>query len=463
MNKIVTISTAAFSIFSATAQQQKPNVVFILVDDMGWKDLGCYGSDYHQTPNIDNFANNAVKFTDGYSACTVSSPTRAAIMTGKYPAKTHITDWIEGYKMPNAKLQIPDWTMYLPLEEVTMAEVFKSAGYVTAHFGKWHLGEDEKYWPENQGFDINIGGWRRGQPNKDPKLGSNGYFSPYGNPRIKNGTEGEYLTERLANEACNFIDKTKSEPFFLNLWFYNVHTPLQAKQDKIDKYKAIVDSTKLQKNPTYAAMVEHVDDAVGKVIAKLKSEGVYDNTIIIFTSDNGGLIGKGQSKVTNNSPLRNGKGHIYEGGVRVPVIIKTAGSNPLVGTYHSPVISIDFLPTLIDMAHIKVNKKLQKGLDGISLKPLLTTKLDELKRKAIYWHYPHYHSEGATPYSAIRMGNWKLIHVMETNKYELYDLKNDISESKNLYDKEPEIAKKLIKSLVDWKKKMGAQMPVNKK
>lgn len=460
---ITSISLLCVSNPAIIAQQlQKPNVVLIVVDDMGWKDLGVYGSDFHQTPQIDTFAKDGVRFTNAYSACTVSSPTRASLMTGKYPAKLHLTDWIEGHKMPKAKLQIPDWTMYLPLEETTLAEVFKSNGYATAHIGKWHLGEDEKYWPENQGFDINIGGFSKGSPTLDKKQGLNGYFVPYGNPRLKDGPIGEYLEERLASEACNFIGQSQSKPFFLNLWFYNVHTPLQAKQDKIDKYKALVDSTKQHKNPTYAAMVEHVDDAVGKVIAQLKSLGLYNNTIIILTSDNGGLIAGKKNQVTDNSPLRLGKGERYEGGVRVPLIVKTVQQFAPNRTNDTPVMSIDYMPTLIDLAKLKVDKKVSKGIDGVDISPLLISENGQLKRKSLYWHYPHYHTEGATPYSAVRHGDWKLIHTIETNTYELYNLKADISESKNLIDSEPAIAIRLKKELESWKKKMGAQMPTVK-
>lgn len=444
----------------ALIAQQKPNVILIVVDDMGWKDLAVYGSDFHRTPEIDNLAKDGVRFTNAYSACTVSSPTRASLMTGKYPAKLHLTDWIEGYKMPKAKLQIPDWTMYLSHSETTLAEVFKSNGYATAHIGKWHLGNEEKYWPENQGFDINIGGWAKGSPYLNKKADINGYFVPYGNPRLKDGPEGEYLTERLANEACNYLQQLQTKPFFLNLWFYNVHTPLQAKQDKIDKYKALVDSTKQQKNPTYAAMVEHVDDAVGKVITQLKNLGLYDNTIIIFTSDNGGLISNTKQKVTNNSPLRLGKGERYEGGVRVPLIIKSTQQLLPNRTNNTPVMSIDYMPTLIGMANLKVDKKIMKGIDGLDIKSILNSETGKLKRKSLYWHYPHYHSEGATPYSAVRNGDWKLIHTIETNTYELFNLKSDLSESKNLIDSEPAIATRLKKELETWKKKMGAQMPV---
>ena len=465
-NPIIPISSLSLLCVTSPAiiaqQQQKPNVVLIVVDDMGWKDLGVYGSDFHRTPQIDNFAKDGVQFTNAYSACTVSSPTRAALMTGKYPAKLHLTDWIEGHKMPKAKLQVPDWTMYLPHSETTLAEVFKANGYATAHIGKWHLGEDEKYWPEHQGFDINIGGWRTGSPTLDKKKGLNGYFVPYGNPRLKDGPVGEYLDERLANEACSYIQQSQSKPFFLNLWFYNVHTPLQARQEKIDKYKALVDSTKLQKNPTYAAMVEHIDDAVGKVIAQLKSLGLYENTIIILTSDNGGLISNTKQKVTNNAPLRHGKGERYEGGVRVPLIIKSVQQILPNRTNNTPVMSIDYMPTLIVLANLKVDKKVMKGIDGVDIKPLIVSETGKLKRKSLYWHYPHYHTEGATPYSAVRNGDWKLIHTIETNSYELYNLKSDISESKNLIGSEPAIAAKLKKELENWKKKMHAQMPTAK-
>jgi arylsulfatase A-like enzyme len=464
-NTIIPLSTLTFFCVSTQiiiAQDQKPNVVLIVVDDLGWKDLSVYGSDYHRTPHIDNLAKDGVLFTNAYSACTVSSPTRASIMTGKYPAKLHLTDWIEGHKMPKAKLQIPDWTMYLPLEETTLAEVLKGNGYTTAHIGKWHLGKDEKYWPEHQGFDVNIAGCAMGGPVINKKNGLNGYFAPYGNPRMQDGQEGEYLTERLAYESCRFIEQTKLKPFFLNLWFYNVHTPLQAKQKKIDKYTTLLDSTKLHKNPTYAAMVEHVDDAVAKVIAQLKSLGLYDNTIIIFTSDNGGLIRKSNGQVTDNSPLRLGKGERYEGGVRVPLIIKTA--SPIVSnqTNNTAVMSIDFMPTIIDLAKLKVDKNVIKGIDGKSIKPLLLSENGKLKPRSLFWHYPHYHTEGATPYSAIRNGDWKLIHNIETNSYELYNLKSDISESNNLINIENADFVKLTKELENWKRRVKAQMPILK-
>ncbi|WP_294083987.1 sulfatase [Proteiniphilum sp. UBA5384] len=460
MNRLkkTTLSIAAIAtpIFTQAAD---PNVILIVVDDMGWKDLQIYGSDFHKTPAIDQLAADGVLFTDAYAACTVSSPTRASLMTGKYPAKLHLTDWIEGWKMPEAKLQVPDWTMYLPAKEITMADLFKRAGYKTIHIGKWHLGENPEYWPENNGFDVNIGGWSKGSPFKNEKEGYNGYFTPYGNPRLKDGPQGEYLTERLASEACNFIGTSTSQPFFLNLWFYNVHTPLQAKQNKIDYYAKLSDDSNLQKNPVYAAMVEHVDDAVKRVINVLKEKGLYDNTLIILTSDNGGLIGRGKNKITNNTPLRSGKGDIYEGGVRVPLIIKNLHQQQKGEVNHSPVISIDFLPTLVDMVRLPATREERKDFDGVSLKSLLTGKTKKLKRDAIFWHYPHYHIEGATPYSAVRYGDWKLINTFEENKYELYNLKEDIGERKDVASQNPGITKKLTKELDKWRKNMKAQMP----
>lgn len=459
MNALEKISLSAAAIaFPAFLQAKEPNVIMMVVDDMGWKDLQIYGSDFHMTPAIDKLAGDGILFTDAYSSCTVSSPTRASLMTGKYPAKLHLTDWIEGWKMPDAKLKIPDWTMYLPVEETTMADLFKRAGYKTIHIGKWHLGEEPKDWPEHHGFDMNIGGWSKGSPNRNKENRYEGYFSPYGNPRLKDGLEGEYLTERLASEACNFISTTGLEPFFMNLWFYNVHTPLQAKQDKIDHYTALTDTSKLQRNPIYAAMVEHVDDAVERVINTLKENGLYENTIIILTSDNGGLIGRGNNKVTNNAPLRSGKGDMYEGGVRVPLIIKNLDQRYSGTVNHCPVISTDFLPTLVDILQLPATRKEKKIFDGVSLKPILMGK-DRVNRNEIFWHYPHYHIEGAVPYSAVRSGDWKLIHIMETDKYELYNLKEDIGETKDVASQYRDITKKLTKKLNKWRKNMNAQMP----
>lgn len=460
MLKIKQLFTALTSVllFVSCAEKEppKPNVIMILVDDMGWTDLGLYGSDLYQSPNIDKLGAEGVMFTNSYAACTVCSPTRAAIVTGKYPARLNVTDWIEGHKFPWAKMSVPDWTMYLPDEEYTMAEAFKDAGYTTAHFGKWHLGEKEENWPENHGFDVNVGGWSKGAPNRRPKDGYNGYFSPYGNPRLDDGPEGEYLTERLSLEVCDYIETNKETPFFVNLWLYNVHTPLQAKEEKVSKYTKLTDSLARHRNPTYAAMVEHTDDAVGKIIEKLKESGLYENTIILFSSDNGGLIGKNPKKpVTNNAPLRTGKGDIYEGGVRIPTILYAPNIVGFKKKVDVPVISMDYYPTLMELAGISSEKVNEQTIDGKSMVSLIEA--ETTSREAVYWHYPHYHQEGGVPYSAIREGDWKLIENFETNTFELYNLKSDISEKHNLIDSEPERAAVLKLKLAEWRKNVDAQ------
>lgn len=440
---------------SACSTSKPPNVVFILIDDLGWKDLGVYGSRYYQTPSIDLLAAEGIRYTDAYSACMVCSPTRAAIMTGKYPATINCTDWIEGWKYDNKPLQVPDWTMYMDTAEHTLAEAFHDNGYTTAHIGKWHLGEDPIFWPENQGFALNVGGWKKGAPNRKKGL-YNGYFPPFGNPRVKDSPDDEYLTERLADEAVKFIEDSNpaktGKPFFLNFWTYSVHTPLQAKQDKVRKYISLRDTTLRQHNATYAAMVEHMDEAVGRIIQALKDNGAYENTIIVFTSDNGGLVGRKQRKVTDNSPLRNGKGHMYEGGVRVPLIIRVPGSPAEVRDL--PAISMDFYPTLMKLTGSQVPEQVSDFFEGQNLFEDQNNKVRDL-----FWHYPHYHAEGATPYSAIRSGRWKLIYFYETGSSVLYDLETDLSETMDLSSEQAEIKNRLLKKLNDWKQEVNAQLP----
>ena len=440
-------------------QETKPNVIFILVDDLGFTDLSSYGSDYYQTPNIDKLVSKGVKFTNAYAASNVCSPTRASIITGKYPATLQVTDFIPGKTLPNSKLLPPKWQKYLDTTHNSMAKIFKANGYVTAHIGKWHLGKDSMYWPENHGFDINIGGWSNGAPVKNKNKNANGYFSPYGNPKLKDGKKDEYLTERLAKEAKNFIEQNHKKPFFLNLWFYSVHTPLQAKKEKVFKYRALLDSTKNHKNPVYAAMIEHMDEAIGEVFNTLKKLKIDNNTIIVFTSDNGGLVGNHErftEKVTSNYPLRSGKGDIYEGGTRVPCVIYYPNKiKP--HSESTPIISTDFLPTLIDLAELK--KADDYKFEGVSLASLLTKKAP-LKKRSLFWHYPHYHTEGAVPYSAIRFNEYKLIHDLETDSLELYNLEKDIGETNNLSTKNKKVTKELFTKLQQWKKSVKAQKPI---
>ena len=430
-----------------------PNVIVILIDDMGQTDLSCYGSKFYETPHVDQLAKDGVRFANGYSACTVCSPTRAALLTGKYPARLHITDWIAGHDRPKAKLKIPDWQKFLPFEEITLAEQFKSAGYATASIGKWHLTPglkegDEAYYPEKHGFDVNVGGYARGQPPS--------YIAPYKIPTLIEGPAGEFLTDREANEAVKFIEANKDKPFFIYLPHYAVHTPIAGKPEVVAKYKekaAKIPDLK-QKNATYAALVASVDDSLGTIRAALKRLKLEDNTIIVFTSDNGGLILR-NDMATDNSPLRAGKGSAYEGGVRVPLIVFWPGVTKAGLVEASPAITVDLYPTLLEMTGVK---PLQSLVDGISLAPLLKSGAKP-DRDAIFWHYPHYHPGGATPYSAIRSGDFRLVHFYEDGRDELYDLANDVSESKDLAANEPVRAKALRTRLDAWLKSVDAQLP----
>lgn len=458
---------ALFISFFSCNTSKKTNIILIVVDDLGWTDLGYAGSDLYQTPNIDQLANEGTHFTNAYASCTVCSPTRASILTGKYPATLQCTDWIDGHRKPFAKMSIPDWTQFLDPQEVILPEYLKKVGYQTIHIGKWHLGEEEKLWPEYQGFDQNIAGWAKGMPvggwtkNKPIKKGDgNGYFSPYANPRLQDGPEDEYLTERLSQEAISYIQQHKNDdaPFYINLWFYNVHVPLQAKQDKIEKYNRLTNQNSTHKNATYAAMVEHMDDAIGKITAALHKMGIDKNTIIIFTSDNGGLVSKRQ--ITSNKPLREGKGGMYEGGVRVPFIIKWPNKIKTKKIVETPIISNDILPTILGL--IKEKAQIKNTIDGVDLSPLLLNN-NPLDREALYWHYPHYHRQGAKPYSAIRKGDWKLIEIFEQDSLELYNLKEDISESKNISLLYPKKTKQLHRDLINWRKSVNAQLPTTNK
>jgi arylsulfatase A-like enzyme len=410
---------------------------------MGWTDLGCFGSKYYETPNIDRLAAQGMRFTDAYSACTVCSPTRASVMTGQYPARLHITDWIAGHKRPFARLSVPDWTMQLAPDILSIADVLKVAHYATASIGKWHLGPPE-CWPDKQGFDLNVGGCDKGQPPS--------YFSPYKIPTLKDGPDGEFLSDRLTTEALTFIESNKDKPFFLYFPHYAVHTPIQAKQSVIDKYKAKQNKDAPHNNPGYAALVESVDDSVGRLLAKLEELKLSERTIIFFTSDNGGLLG-----CTSNAPLRAGKGSAYEGGVRVPLIVKWPGIVKPGSVCHTPVISADFYPTLIDLAGFRT-PPVNQPVDGESLWHLLRSNTP-LTRDALYWHYPHYHPGGATPYGAVRAGDFRLVEFYEDSRVELYNLKDDIGESKELAAAMPEKAAALRQKLHDWRKQVGAQMP----
>jgi len=420
------------------------NFIFILVDDLGWTDLGCQGSTFYATPHIDQLAREGMRFTQAYAACTVCSPSRASLLTGKYPARLHITDWIKGHVRPHARLRVPDWTMHLPREERTLGDAFREAGYITASIGKWHLGGPEFY-PEHHGFDVNIGGNDRGHPPS--------YFPPYQLANLPDGPPGEFLSDRLTAETVAFIEQNRTRPFFIYLSHYAVHTPLMGKPEVIAKYQAQADPRQPHHNPQYAALVESVDDSVGRIRACLETWQLAENTVIFFTSDNGGLTVR---KVTSNHPLRAGKGSAYEGGVRVPLLVRWPGVTPPGSLCTTPVITPDFYPTLLEMAGLKSAR--HQVVDGRSLVPLLRQR-GAFRRNALYWHYPHYHPGGATPYSAVRAGDWKLIEFFEDQHVELYHLRDDLGETNDLAAAHPAKARALRRQLHSWRQSVGAQLP----
>lgn len=450
-HRVVVVAIVLLSAASLlSAADSPPNVILLLIDDMGWTDLSCYGSKFYETPNIDRLAASGMRLTNGYSACTVCSPTRAAVMTGRYPARLHITDWIAGHQRPFAKLKVPEWTQHLPHEELTVAEAFKAAGYVTCHIGKWHLG-NEQYWPTTQGFDVNIGGNHRGQPPS--------YFFPFERndiklPGLAEGRPDEYLTDRLTEEAIRFISAHKANPFFIYFPHYGVHTPLQAKREKIEKYQAKARPENPQHHATYAAMIESLDEGIGRLMAHLDQLELRENTVVIFTSDNGGLE---LNQVTANDPLRSGKGSAYEGGVRVPLIVSYPPAIAAGSTSDVPTMSIDLFPTLVELCGLSLSQ-MRPAWDGVSLAPALTRKGD-VKREALYWHYPHYHPGGATPYGAVRAGDWRLVEFYEDGRVELYDLKDDIGETNDVATARRAKRDELLAMLRHWRSDVGAQMP----
>ncbi len=432
------------------SMSEKPNVVFILIDDLGYFDVGYMKQKQDiRTPHLDKLAEEGMVFTNAYTTSPVCSPTRASILTGKYPAKLKITCHIPGYKewymrqsSMGKRLQHAFFLDRLPLTETTVAEVLRDVGYKTCFIGKWHLAgsnsvftEDgivfPEYHPEYQGFDINIAGCALGGPKS--------YFSPYSNGMLPDGPEGEYLTDRLANEAVQFIGEHSGSPFFLYLSTYTVHTPLQAPEETINRHDGNV----------YHAMIEEMDKNVGRVLMALEESGVAQNTIVIFYSDNGGLFG--------NEPLRAIKGDLYEGGIKVPLIIKWPGITQKGTVNDALVTSTDFFPTLVDI--VGLDPKDYPDTDGISLKPLLTGSSD-LDRDVIFWHFPHHRTDNTGDMgAAIRDGDWKLIYFFERDQYELFNLSDDPGETINLSVTMPEKVNELYTRLSDWWEEMDAEMP----
>jgi len=446
------------------AEAKRPNFVFFLVDDLGWADLSCYGSTFHETPNIDALAASGMKFDQAYTACPVCSPTRASILTGRHPVRVDVTDWIPGNGNTGKFLQVHDRDN-LALEEVTIAEVLKGKGYQTFFAGKWHLG-DEGHWPTDQGFDTNIGGNHKGSP-------PGGYYAPWKNPTLEAKKDGEYLTERLTEESIHFLEtRDQQKPFFLYLCYYNVHSPITPYKKRVEHFQAKAEKTfdgktpviaehngksrGRQDNAAYASMVAAVDQSVGDILDKLEELKLDDNTVVCFFSDNGGLCTLRGAGPTSNLPLRSGKGWLYEGGVRSPLIVRAPGVTTAGSVSQAPVVSTDFFPTMLDLANLPLQPELHA--DGQSLSGLLQQEKSP-ETRTLYWHYPHYHGSTWTPGASIREGDWKLIEFYEFDKAELYNLAQDPGEQHDLSESRPEKTTELREKLKAWQKKMNAKMP----
>lgn len=467
---LLAVALSATHASLAAAEAKRPNIVFFLADDLGQRDLGVYGSTFYETPHIDRLARDGARFTDAYAACPVCSPTRASILTGQWPQRTGITDYIapgnvngpEKWKRNTPLLPAPNHDR-LDLDSPTLAKAMKAAGYATFFAGKWHLGP-EGHWPENQGFDVNRGGNERGGP-----YGGRKYFSPYANPRLTDGPAGEHLPDRLATETGRFIAENRDRPFFAYLSFYSVHTPLMARDDLQRKYEEKRrrlgleakwgrehdrDVRLVQEHAVYAGMVEAMDLAVGKVLAKLDELGLRENTIVIFTSDNGGLS-TSEGWPTSNLPLRGGKGWMYEGGIREPLIVRWPAVVSPGRVISTPITSPDFFPTLLEATGTRSAPG--QTLDGVSLMPLFRG--GTLPERALYWNYPHYGNQGGAPSAAIRRDGWKLIEWMEDQRVELYNLERDPGEQTDLANREPQRVAALRAELKAWQTDTQVRFP----
>lgn len=450
-----TFLQAAAGAATAAAQNRParpPNIVFILIDDYGWRDTGFNGSTFYQTPHIDALARGGIVFSHGYSASPVCSPTRAAIMTGKYPARLHLTAHLQGAsnRLHYTKVLQPNARLELPLAEVTIAELLRERGYRTACIGKWHLGRTG-FRPSNQGFDVELGGDEAGS--------TNSFFYPQWTKKIPlEGKPGDYLTDRLTELAVDFIHAHRDRPFFLYLPHFAVHTPIEPKPEKIPKYAARSRPEDPQNYPGYAAMIESMDESVGRVMTALREAGIEDNTLVVFTADNGGVTSREWKNrpITSNLPLRSGKGHLYEGGIRVPTIVRWPGVTQAGSTCTEPILSIDYAPTLAEAAGVPQSRL--PAMDGRSITRLLRG-ARTLGRGEVFWHYPHYSPQLGTPAAAIRRGPDKLILFFEDDRAELYDLERDPGERTDLAAAQPAKAAQLRKRLEAWLRDTQAQIP----
>lgn len=441
---------------------KRPNIVFVLADDLGWSDLACYGSQVHETPHLDRFAQQCMRFTDAYAAAPVCSPTRASLMTGKCPARLHITIWREASQEPprNRRLIPPVAVGDLPHSETTIAERLREAGYLTALVGKWHLG-DAAHYPETHGFDVNIGGTLWGAPNTFfyPYSGTGTFGAEYRYvPHLEFGQPGEYLTDRLTDEGLKIIDRAGDRPFFLYLAHHAPHTPIEAKKGDVEHFDETFAKKGSRRNATYAAMVRSLDETFGRILTHLTQRGIEDRTIVIFASDNGGYNGiYRRQQVTDNAPLRSGKGSLYEGGIRVPLLIHWPGVTAPGAVCREPVVSTDLFHTLLAMTGLAPSKDEGASADGRSLTPLLKDAQAHLGRDALFFHYPHYYST-TSPASAVRAGDWKLLEYYEDRRVELYNLRDDLSEQTNLAQQRADKARELRDRLHAWLSAVGAQM-----
>lgn len=460
---------------------KRPNILFILIDDLGWRDLTCYGSAFYETPNLDRLASGGMLFTNAYAACPVCSPTRASLLTGKYPATVGITDYIDwGGKWHPQQGRVIDapYLKGLPKSEVTVAQALRDGGYRTWHVGKWHLGGPGCY-PTDCGFDVNVGGCEWGCPGT--------YFSPWGIPGMPDEPSGTYLTDHLTDVAVRLIREPDDRPFFLHLSHYAVHTPIEAPAGLVAKYTAkakhlgldqinplrdgehfhtehmraaIVKHRVFQSDPAYGAMIENLDANIGRVLAALEETGQARNTLVVFTSDNGGLATGGFWKVecapTCNLPLQAGKGWMYDGGTREPYIVRWPSRVKPGMVCRTPITSPDLYPTLIEAAGLPLRPA--QHTDGVSFMPVLQGD-DLFDRGPIFWHYPHYGNQGGSPGSSVRHGRWKLIEFLEDGRIELYDLDNDLSETDEVSAAHPQIVRDLRGALVAWRHKVGARIP----
>jgi arylsulfatase A len=444
------------------AAGDRPNVVLLLADDLGGADLACYGNDLHETPHLDRLARQGVRFTDAYAASPVCTPTRASILTGRHPARLHMTIWREAaLNRGNRKLLEPVCLDSLPLEHTTLAETLKAAGYYNAHVGKWHLGRAEAY-PQAHGFHENIGGTLWGAPQTFwYPFNGDSYFRDWRYvPDLEPSGDGDYLTDKLTDKALAIMERQVAarRPFFLNLWYHAVHTPIEGKPELVARYQSRIGPRSIRRNPHYAAMVHSLDENVGRVLAKIDELGIRERTLVIFLSDNGGFVNqcklhKGIA-VADNTPLRSGKGSCYEGGIRVPLIIR--GPGVAAGKVCAePVWSCDLLPTVLGMVGLEPVKE---PIDGVSLAGLLNEPASRLARESLYFHYPHYYPT-TSPVSAVRQRDWKLLEYFEDGRIELFDLKADPGEKRNVASDRPTLTKRLLADLRAWRAAVDAQLP----